>query len=122
MRCVHAVLPFALSPDVPVPRRRRDPTLDLHLRSLTSPSSPQDFEANQNSVMVINHVTEQQFKQCMHRLDFAVSQVSERTLSLSHCRSATFSMRFLGSSQAFQCLCAHQFPTPFRVVALRFSA
>ena len=41
----------------------------------------QDFEANQNSVMVINHVTEQQFKQCMHRLDFAVSQAEVRAIA-----------------------------------------
>eukprot|EP01050_Picozoa_sp_SAG11_P013521 SAG11_NODE_1584_length_4643_cov_8.930238_3_plen_546_part_00 len=34
----------------------------------------QDFEANQNSVMVVNHVTEAQFRQCLHRLNFALSQ------------------------------------------------
>eukprot|EP01052_Picozoa_sp_SAG31_P053652 SAG31_NODE_13869_length_841_cov_1.114555_1_plen_86_part_00 len=34
----------------------------------------QDFEANQNSVMVINHVTEQQFRQCIHRLDLKLAE------------------------------------------------
>jgi hypothetical protein len=33
----------------------------------------QDFEANQNSVMIVNHVTRQQFEQCISRLNFALS-------------------------------------------------
>ena len=34
----------------------------------------QDFCANQNSVMIINHVTRQQFEQCIARLKFKVSR------------------------------------------------
>ena len=34
----------------------------------------QDFAANQNSVMIINHVTRQQFDQCIARLKFKVSR------------------------------------------------
>jgi hypothetical protein len=34
----------------------------------------QDFEANQNSVMLVNHVTHQQFQQCLSRLEFALSR------------------------------------------------
>ncbi len=34
----------------------------------------QDFAANQNSVMIINHVTRQQFEQCIARLKFKVSR------------------------------------------------
>jgi Ca2+-binding EF-hand superfamily protein len=34
----------------------------------------QDFAANQNSVMITNHVTRQQFEQCIARLKFKVSR------------------------------------------------